>query len=228
MNNYEKFVNMCYLRGAQKYNYERRILLKPGIIVLLNGTSSSGKTSISNELLTQSDIPFQHLSFDNFINGLFHSYKDFLNSTYPNMETNGAEDGQLVNQILADPLISLYYSTIKLLSAMGNNVIVDAVIGNDKWFNTCIELFSDHPVIFVVVKCSKEELARREQVRGDREVGLASSQYDNVYCFNEYDLEFNTEIMSSSECANEILNFIRSNKEYTSFKKLIKGKSVSK
>lgn len=49
-----------------------------------------------------------------------------------------------------------------------------------------------------------------------------------MYCFNEYDLEFNTEIMRSSECANEILNFIRSNKEYTAFKKLIKGKSVSK
>jgi chloramphenicol 3-O phosphotransferase len=198
--------------------------LKPGIIVLLNGTSSSGKTSISNELLTQIDIPFQHLSFDNFINGLFHIYKDFINSTYPSIETNGAEDGQLVNQILANPLISLYYSTIKLFSAMGNNVVVDSVIGNDQWFNTCIELFSDHPVIFVVVKCSKEELARREQLRGDREVGLASSQYDNVYCFNEYDLEFNTEIMRSSECANEILNFIRSNKEYTAFKKLIKGK----
>ncbi|MGG4091481.1 phosphotransferase-like protein [Paenibacillus lautus] len=42
--------------------------MKPGIIVLLNGTSSSGKTSISNELLTQIDIPFQHLSIDNFIN----------------------------------------------------------------------------------------------------------------------------------------------------------------
>lgn len=198
--------------------------MKTGIIVLLNGTSSSGKTSISNELLTQIDIPFQHLSFDSFINGLFHSYKDFINSTYPSIETKGAEDGQLVNQILANPLISLYYSTIKLFSAMGNNVVVDSVIGNDQWFNTCIELFSDHPVIFVVVKCSKEELARREQLRGDREVGLASSQYDNVYCFNEYDLEFNTEIMRSSECANEILNFIKSNKEYTAFKKLIKGK----
>ncbi|SEA63217.1 chloramphenicol phosphotransferase CPT family protein [Paenibacillus sp. 276b] len=202
--------------------------MKPGIIVLLNGTSSSGKTSISNELLTQSDIPFQHLSFDNFINGLFHSYKDFINSTFPSMEANGAEDGQVVNQILADPLISLYYSTIKLFSAMGNNVVVDSVIGNDKWFNTCIELLSDHSVIFVEVKCSKEELARREQLRGDREIGLANSQYDNVYCFNEYDLEFNTEIMRSSECANEILNFIRSNKEYTAFKKLIKGESVSK
>ncbi|NIK76387.1 chloramphenicol 3-O phosphotransferase [Paenibacillus castaneae] len=159
----------------------------------------------------------------NFINGLFHSYKDYINSTYPSIETNGAEDGQLVNQILTNPLISLYYSTIKLYSAMGNNVVVDSVIGNDKWFNTCIELLSDHPVIFVVVKCSKEELARREQLRGDRKVGLAGSQYDNVYSFNEYDLEFNTEIMRSSECANEILNFIRSNKEYTAFKKLIKG-----
>ncbi|MBD3919507.1 chemotaxis protein [Paenibacillus sp. PR3] len=202
--------------------------MKQGIIVLLNGTSSSGKTSISNELLTQIEIPFQHLSIDNFCNGIFHSYIDFINTTYPNIETNGADDGQLANQILTNPLISLYYSTIKLFSAMGNNVVVDTVIDNDQWYNTCLELLSDHPVIFVSVKCTREELARREMLRGDRMVGLASAQYDRVYCFNEYDLELNTEIMRSSECANEILNFIRSNNESTAFKKLNKRISVSK
>ncbi|WP_133582241.1 phosphotransferase-like protein [Aureibacillus halotolerans] len=45
-----------------------------------NGTSSSGKTSISTELLNQNEIPFRHLSIDDFFHGLFHDYIDFINT----------------------------------------------------------------------------------------------------------------------------------------------------
>nr|WP_283936277.1 hypothetical protein [Paenibacillus odorifer] len=44
------------------------IKLKQGILVYLNGTSSSGKTSISTELINQKEIPFYHLSIDDFFN----------------------------------------------------------------------------------------------------------------------------------------------------------------
>ncbi|MGO4543034.1 phosphotransferase-like protein [Paenibacillus sp. 2TAB19] len=38
------------------------IKLKQGLIVFLNGTSSSGKTSISTELLNQNAISFRQLN----------------------------------------------------------------------------------------------------------------------------------------------------------------------
>lgn len=121
-----------------------------------------------------------------------------------------------------DPLMTMYYSTIKLFSEMGLNVIVDTVIDNDKWFNECLDLLFDQPTLFIGVMCSKEELIRREQTRGDRRIGLAASQFSMVYCIDEYDLEVNTEEMNPAQCAEEILSFIRSNKEYTVFKKLSK------
>ena len=102
------------------------------------------------------------------------------------------------------------------------NVIVDTVIENDKWFNECHDLFFDQPTLFVGVICSKEELIRREQTRGDRNIGLAASQFSKVYCIEEYDLEVNTEEMNPKECAEKILSFIKSNKEYSVFKKLSK------
>ena len=105
---------------------------------------------------------------------------------------------------------------------MGLNVIVDTVIENDKWFNECHDLFFDQPTLFVGVICSKEELIRREQTRGDRNIGLAASQFSKVYCIEEYDLEVNTEEMNPIECAEKILSFIKSNKEYSVFKKLSK------
>ncbi|TVX96235.1 chloramphenicol phosphotransferase CPT family protein [Cohnella terricola] len=189
--------------------------MKPGLIVFLNGTSSSGKTSISTELLNKNEISFYHLSIDDFFNGLFHDYIDFINTKY-------AEDVQGPTNIIIEPLITLFYSTIKFMSVMGTNIIVDTVNDTDERFNTFLGLLMDHPVLLVGVTCSKEELTRREKLRGDREIGLALSQYDKVYCLNKYDLELNTETLSPDECANLILNFIRSNRECSAFKKLNK------
>ncbi|MNP79457.1 Chloramphenicol phosphotransferase-like protein [compost metagenome] len=63
---------------------------------------------------------------------------------------------------------------------------------------------------------------RRERIRGDRQIGLANSQFDKVYCFHEYDLEVNTEELSPIECAEKILSYIKSGKDFSVFKKLSK------
>ncbi|MCT1401073.1 chloramphenicol phosphotransferase CPT family protein [Paenibacillus sp. p3-SID867] len=191
--------------------------MKQGILVFLNGTSSSGKTSISTELINQKEILFYHLSIDDF----FNNYNDFFNNKFPD-EPPKEIDHQIVSQILDDSIFSVYNSTIKLLLEFGFNVIADTVIDNDKRFNEFLDLFFDQSTFFIGVICSKEELIRREQTRGDRQIGLAASQISKVYCFDEYDLEVNTEEMNPTECAEKILSFIKSNKEYSVFKKLRK------
>lgn len=192
--------------------------MKQGMIVLLNGTSSSGKTSISIELVNQKEILFHHLSIDDF----FINYNEFIDKKFPDFKPTREVEDHVIAQIIFDPILSMYYSTIKLFSEMGLNVIADTVIDNDKRFNECLDAFSDQPTLFIGVICSKEELIRREQIRGDRQIGLASSQFDKVYCFHEYDLEVNTEELNPTECAEKILSFIKSDQEYLVFKKLSK------
>lgn len=195
--------------------------------MLLNGTSSSGKTSISIELINQKEILFHHLSIDDF----FMNFNEFIDKKFPDFKPTREVDNQVVAQIIFDPINSMYYSTIKLFSEMGLNVIADTVIDNDKRFNECLDVFFDQPTLFIGVMCSREELMRRERIRGDRQIGLANSQFDKVYCFNEYDLEVNTEELSPIECAEKILSYIKSDKDYSVFKKLskrnvIKGVSI--
>ncbi|WP_209942968.1 AAA family ATPase [Paenibacillus sp. PvR133] len=191
--------------------------MKQGILVFLNGTSSSGKTSISTELINQKEILFYHLSIDDF----FNNYYDFINNKF--LEDPPKEiDHQVVSQILDDSIFSVYHSTIKLLLELGFNVIADTLIDNDKRFNEFLDQFFDQPTLFIGVICSEEELIKREQTRGDRQVGLVASQFSKIYCFDEYDLEVNTEEMNPIECAEKILSFIKSNKEYSVFKKLSK------
>ncbi|ANF97840.1 chloramphenicol phosphotransferase CPT family protein [Paenibacillus bovis] len=191
--------------------------MRQGLIVLLNGTSSSGKTSISNELINQKEILFHHLSLDEF----FDNYNDFVNNKL--IGTSPKEiDHQVVSQIVDDSVFSVYHSTVKLFSEMGLNVIADTVMDSDKRFNECLDMFADQSVLFVGVQCSKEELARREQKRGDRNIGLADFQFDQIYRFDEYDLKVNTEALNPAECAKEILNFIQSGQDYSVFNKLNK------
>lgn len=192
--------------------------MKQGLIVLMNGTSSAGKTSISTELINQDEILFHHLSVDDF----FNNFNEFVDHKFPNLEPTRVVDNHVVAEIILDPINSVYYSTVKLFSEMGLNVIVDTVIDNDKRFNECLDVFHNQPTLFIGVLCSREELIRREQARGDRERGLAESQFDKVYSFNEYDIEVNTEDLNPSECAEKILSFIKSDKEYSVFKKLSK------
>lgn len=192
--------------------------MKQGQIVFLNGTSSAGKTSISMELINQKEILFHHLSIDDF----FHNFNDLINNKFPDLKPVKELDDVVIGQIMFDPIISMYYATIKLFLEYGLNVIVDTVIENDKWFNDCLDVLFDYPTLFVGVICSREELTRREQIRGDRMIGLANSQFDKVYCFNEYDLEVNTEELNPTECAEKIINFIKSDQDYSAFKKLSK------
>lgn len=190
--------------------------MERGLIIFLNGTSSSGKTSIAVEMKKHGDIPLHHLSVDQF----FQNYDQFIDNTYPDMRPTRELEPHVMTDILFDPIVSLFYSTIKLFSEMGLNVIVDTVITNDKWFNGFYDLLSDYPILFVGVHCSKEELTRREQSRGDREIGLAHSQYDYIYAYGDYDLEVNTEELSSADCAAKILDYINSEQEFSAFKKL--------
>ncbi|MCM3748888.1 chloramphenicol phosphotransferase CPT family protein [Paenibacillus pasadenensis] len=196
--------------------------MKKGLVIFLNGTSSSGKTSISTELLNQNEFSFHHLSIDDFFLRLFNHYIDFINTTCSNAASASGEDVQVPNDIIINPLAALFYSTIKFMSAKGMNIVVDTVNDTDERLNSFLSLLMDHPVLVVGVTCSKEELIKRERARGDREIGLAISQYDKVYSLNEYDIELNTETLRPAECANLILNFVRSNQEYSAFKKLHK------
>ncbi|KAA8787583.1 chloramphenicol 3-O phosphotransferase [Paenibacillus sp. 4624] len=190
--------------------------MERGLIIFLNGTSSSGKTSIALEMKKQGEMPLHHLSVDQF----FQNYDHFIDTTYPDMKPTREVEPGVMSDILFGPIGSLYYATIKLFSELGLNVIVDTVISDDKWFNEFYDLLADYPILFVGVHCSKEELTRREQSRGDREMGLAHSQFDYIYAYDEYDLEVNTEELSSVACAEKILGYMKSEKKYSAFKKL--------
>ena len=177
-----------------------------GEVVFLNGTSSSGKTSLATKIQEVSEERFYHVQIDTFCDMLHE--KDFEND-FVSTENSAA---------------TIMHNFILSLCKNGENVIVDTVIENyhENWLKECVELLHNMPVTFVKVNCPLHELERRELERGNRRIGQAKEQLSNMNFNDIYDLEVNTYENSIEECARTIKNKMKFDNDENAFKKLYK------
>lgn len=175
-----------------------------GKIIFLNGTSSSGKSSLAIKIQERSEEKFYHVQIDTFCDMLHGKFfdKDFVNTE--------------------NSVASIMHNFVLSLCKNGKNVIVDTVIENhhENWLRESVELLHDMPVTFVKVNCPLHELERRELVRGNRDIGQAKGQLSNMDFNAIYDLEVNTYENSIEECAKIIINKMEFENEQSAFRKL--------
>ncbi|HEX6820140.1 MAG TPA: AAA family ATPase, partial [Ktedonobacterales bacterium] len=146
-------------------------------IILLNGISSAGKTSISEVLQQTTVTPYLQVSIDAFENMLPERYR---------------EGGPFAWETLFPKMLRGFHRSIAALAGAGNNLIVDHVmVYREGWASTladCAAILEPFRVYFVGVHCSLEEAKRREQLRGDRFKGTAERQFPRVHRLRLYDL----------------------------------------
>jgi len=169
----------------------------PGKIIILNGTSSSGKTSIVRALQDILDEPFLDAGIDKFIWMLPRRYLD--RPLWDKVLGLATEAGPLGHR-----LMSGMHQAIAALSRAGNNVVADHVLVERRWLEECTRIFSELPALFVGVRCPLEVLERREAMRKDRTLGQARAQFHLVHVHGIYDLEVDTSESSAEACALEI------------------------
>ncbi|MDH6110642.1 chloramphenicol 3-O phosphotransferase [Kitasatospora sp. MAP12-15] len=178
--------------------------MEPGRIIFLNGTSSSGKTSIARELLDiLDDGVFFHLAVDGF------------NAT----RTKRALDAEELDAALRRTRLG-FHRSIAAMAEVGNDVVVDHVLSEPWRLLDCLTVLRPEDVLFVGVHCSLDELTRREQARGDRPAGLAALQYDLVHSHGDYDLECDTSTATPRQCAQQIKDFLPHRPTPTAFTRL--------
>ncbi|HIV56333.1 MAG TPA: chloramphenicol phosphotransferase CPT family protein [Candidatus Stackebrandtia faecavium] len=165
-----------------------------GRIIFLNGASSSGKTSIARRLLTQFETPFFHMSVDD-INAL-RSVSATANLTPEQLEET------------MEKTVRGFHRAIVGMAEAGNDVIVDHVLRERSWLRECVTLFKGCEVTFVGVRCSLDELERRESTRGDRRRGQAAFHYRRVHWHRLYDVECDTSIIGTKEAAERIREYV--------------------
>lgn len=177
---------------------------QPGLVIFLNGTSSSGKTTIAKALQSKLEEPFMIVSLDTYLNQLSKEVLD---------------NNQLLGSLLPN-LLNGFNRSIAAVSAAGNFQIVDHVLQEPEWVLPCVKALKDIQVIFVKVGCSLDELKRREKARGDRTVGMSKYQYSRVHQHGIYDVEVDTSTMSAEQCVNTIKTYLYSGAQPQAFVRL--------
>lgn len=177
-----------------------------GLVIFLNGTSSSGKSSIAAELLRILDEPYFHLPVD-----AFHAMRSRTPVPQDQIATVLHRTWQGFHRAVAG------------MAAAGNHVVVDHVLSAEWRLRDCLSLFVPQDVVLVKVHCDQEELERRERMRGDRPPGLAARQSEQVHAHAVYDMECDTGHSTPQECARRIKDFLRDRPRPTAFEQLRAG-----
>lgn len=144
--------------------------------IFLNGTSSSGKTTLATAFQKVMEEPTLYVSNDKFI---------FMTPDHV------LKDNQLRPKVLL-PLLSAFHRSLPLIAGCGFPMIIDHVIERRDWMDEIADALEGVSVYFVKVSCPLEELERREKARGDRQIGLAKMQFGLVHNFCDYDAEVDT------------------------------------
>ncbi|WP_106960999.1 chloramphenicol phosphotransferase CPT family protein [Streptomyces sp. 351MFTsu5.1] len=174
-----------------------------GLVIFLNGTSSSGKSSIAEALLTALDDMY------------FHMPVDMLDAMRPQRAIASEELPSLLRRALMG-----FHRAVAGMAAAGNNIVVDHVLSEPWHLLDCVSLFAPKDVILVGVHCPLPELQRREQERADRTPGLAARQIAQVHAHGLYDIECDTSTASPADCAQQIKNFLSHRSTPTAFERL--------
>lgn len=177
-----------------------------GSIILLNGTSSSGKTSIARSLQLLLPTPWIYLSADVVLGG------------YP--FDHPAADSTSVWR----PLGHQFYETVSRFAAAGFDVIAEQVFQNPLQLEDAVEVMAEDRVWFVGVRCDLEVAEVRERSRHDgTALGTARAQVDKVHRHVRYDIEVDSTRATSESMAADIAEQLGA--EPTAFEKLRQQRS---
>jgi chloramphenicol 3-O phosphotransferase len=155
---------------------------RTGRLIVLNGASSSGKSTLAHALQDALDSPFLLVSSDQLIAaGLLPRRREPQGpfAWWEQMRPRFFEG---------------FHRCLPALAAAGNDLIVEHVIEFATWRAELAELLDGFDVFLVGVHCDPDELDRREHMRGDRRPGegRAHVEENRIHEFGPYDYETDT------------------------------------
>jgi len=195
-----------------------------GKIVILNGTPRSGKSSIATIVQNTFDGVWMNLGVDNFMRMTPQRYQPGIGLR------PGGERPDLEPLIVT--LYQAMYESIAAHSRLGLNVVVD--VGHHDSYSTrreilykCVHILKEFPVLFVGIRCPLNVIMERRKstwnniYAEDGSIPMPIMLWqESVHLPGIYDLEMDTSVLSSEECANLIRKKLEENSINTAFKRL--------
>jgi len=180
-------------------------------IIFLLGIGSSGKSTISNELM-KLDKTFHVAGFDyavfdldkKYWPGGSHDHDGFFieKAMTPDGEVSDLKSGPVGKNFLKKMLADMIH-----MADEGKNLIIDTV-PSDEEYQQLLAAFSKHKVIHVGLKPPIQVVIDRENMRTDRRPGTAKAEYEKFYANKVFDIEIDTSKVPSHEAAQLVIECI--------------------
>jgi chloramphenicol 3-O phosphotransferase len=211
-----------------------------GTIIILNGPSASGKSSIAKEIQNTFNEFYIRVGIDNLFDAVLPepNLADFTSGVL----MQKAPDGRLIRAITlqkdaeGNQIIPLEIGPIGLqvirgmhravaaYAKTGNNIVVDYSLYEKQWLPDLYNALKKFKVYMIGIRIPLAVLEEREKKRGTSLVVHGRSHYAIVHTDMTYDLELDTSVLSAKECAIQIKEFIKQNPSPQAFKTLAKAK----
>lgn len=170
-------------------------------VVVLNGGSSAGKTTVARRLQVLLGPNWLAFSIDDLVRAL-----------------PGGEDSAGVESVIEFPADgsvvvgesfrqaeTAWYAGLAAMAAAGVGVILDDVfLSGSSSQRRIADAMRGLGVLWVGVRCDPGVATEREATRRDRIAGMARSQAEVVHQGVDYDLVVDTTAAAAGECANRI------------------------
>lgn len=168
-------------------------------VIILNGGSSSGKTTLAKCL--QNSLPTSWLRFS--IDDLIDAMPDIMLEADTGIKFG--DDGSVSSGTEFRALESAWMHGIGEMSRKGARVIIDDVfISGIEACSRWEAALEGLGVLWVGVFCDPTVASDRESKRGDRVAGMAGSQATAVHFGIHYDIKVDTTKTSPEDCAETI------------------------
>lgn len=184
-------------------------------VILLNGCSSAGKTTLAVALQNQLKEPYQHVGLDQFRDGMPGRVRG-LNSPAGDPGASGLNvvpgklNGEWVTHIqfgdYGERVLAAMRRTVASLTELGCNVIVDDLLFERAYLDDYVQVLDPNKTWFIGVKCSLDVVHQREALRPGRFPGTAVSHYEQVHAHGAaYDLEVDTSDAKATDLSYAII-----------------------
>ncbi len=190
-----------------------------GTVIILNGPSAAGKSSIQKEFqaLMMPNLwlkPGIDNLFDNPMPEITPQNLSYWQSSNPIRwveTTQDNDNNSIITLYVGEQGEKVAYamnSTIAAYAQNGCNCIVDYIAYKKEWLQDLQNKLQNIPTVWVKVQAPITVLEERETARGTSPKGHARSHYATVFWDMPYDLTVNTDKESAAEIAQKIKEFL--------------------